>query len=91
MRKRGPVLFVIALLAAACSSSPSATTSPATASTPLTVFAASSLTKAFTQIGQDFHTANPQVTVTFDFGSSTDLAAQIQSEGTAGVFASAMP
>jgi molybdate transport system substrate-binding protein len=87
--RRGAVVSVIALLSAACSSSSPTTTSSAAAPTPLTVFAASSLTKAFTQIGQDFHTANPQVTVTFDFGSSTDLAAQIESEGTADVFASA--
>ena len=87
--RRGAVVSAIALLSAACSSSSSTTTSSAAVPTPLTVFAASSLTKAFTEIGQDFHTANPQVTVTFDFGSSTDLAAQIQSEGTAGVFASA--
>ena len=91
MRKMGRIAIsiVIALLAVACSSSSSTTTSPGAGSTPLTVFAASSLTKAFTQIEQDFHTANPEVTVTFDFGSSTDLAAQIQSEGTADVFASA--
>jgi molybdate transport system substrate-binding protein len=87
--RRGAVVSVIALLSAACSSSSSTTTSPAATTTPLTVFAASSLTKAFTQIGQDFHAANPEVAVTFDFGSSTDLAAQIQSEGTADVFASA--
>ena len=86
--RRGAVVSVIALLSSACSSA-STSTSPAASATPLTVFAASSLTKAFTQIGQDFHTANPDVTVTFDFGSSTDLASQIQSEGTADVFASA--
>jgi molybdate transport system substrate-binding protein len=53
------------------------------------VFAASSLTAAFTKIGTDFETANPGVHVTFNFGSSTDLATQIGSEGTADVFASA--
>jgi molybdate transport system substrate-binding protein len=84
----GSVVLVIATLAAACSSS-SSTTSPAASSITLTVFAASSLTKAFTQIGQDFQTANLGVTVTFDFGSSTDLAAQIKTEATADVFASA--
>jgi molybdate transport system substrate-binding protein len=86
--RRGSVAFAVAVVSVACSSS-SATTSPAATTTPLTVFAASSLTKAFTRIGVDFHTANPEVAVTFDFGSSTDLAAQIQSEGTADVFASA--
>jgi molybdate transport system substrate-binding protein len=57
--------------------------------TELTVFAASSLTAAFTQIGSDFEAANPGTTVTFNFGSSGDLAASIESEGTADVFASA--
>jgi molybdate transport system substrate-binding protein len=86
--RRGSVVFAVAVVSVACSSS-SATTSSAAEVTPLTVFAASSLTKSFTQIGQDFRTANPDVTVTFNFGSSTDLASQIQSEGTADVFASA--
>jgi molybdate transport system substrate-binding protein len=82
------MLFVLAL--AACSSSTSSTsTGSADGSTELTVFAASSLTAAFTQIGADFEAANPGKTVTFNFGSSTDLATQIASEGTADVFASA--
>ena len=80
------------LMATACSSdstsSGSGTTS-GSAETELTVFAASSLTGAFTQIGTGFEAANPGVQVTFNFGSSTDLAAQIASEGTADVFASA--
>ena len=42
--------------------------------TELTVFAASSLTAAFTQIGTDFEAANAGTTVTFNFGSSGDLA-----------------
>jgi molybdate transport system substrate-binding protein len=65
---------------------------PATSAAPLVdlaVFAASSLTSAFTQIGQDFQRATANATVTFDFGSSADLAAQVQSEDTADVFASA--
>jgi molybdate transport system substrate-binding protein len=55
----------------------------------ITVFAASSLTAAFTQIGMDFEAANPDVTVTFNFGPSDGLAGQIESEGVADVFASA--
>jgi molybdate transport system substrate-binding protein len=86
--RRGAALFVVAAIVAACASSSSGSAS-GSPPTQLTVFAASSLTKAFMQIGQDFHTVNPTVTVTFNFGSSTDLAAQIQSEGTADVFASA--
>ncbi len=52
------------------------------------MFAASSLTGAFTQIGKDFQAAH-RTTVTFDFGPSDGLAGQIESEGTADVFASA--
>jgi molybdate transport system substrate-binding protein len=55
----------------------------------ITVFAASSLTAAFTQIGKDFEAANPGVTVTFNFGPSDGLAGQIESEGVADIFASA--
>jgi molybdate transport system substrate-binding protein len=80
--------LMVSLLAAACSSS-SAGAASSPQQTQLTVFAASSLSNAFDQIGQDFHTVFPDVRVTFDYGSSTDLAAQIQSEGTADVFASA--
>src|SRR6266566_6452132 len=69
---------MLGLVAAACSG----TSSTGSA-------AASSLTAAFNRIGTDFTAANPGITVTFNFGSSTDLAAQIQSEGTADVFASA--
>jgi molybdate transport system substrate-binding protein len=57
--------------------------------TELTVFAGSSLTAAFTQIGSDFEAVNPGITVSFNFGSSGDLASTIESEGTADVFASA--
>jgi molybdate transport system substrate-binding protein len=80
------MLIAVTWLAAACTTPDAGSSTPAT---QLTVFAASSLTKAFTQIGQDFHTVFPDVTVTFNFGSSTDLASQIQTEGTADVFASA--
>jgi molybdate transport system substrate-binding protein len=85
------LVVAIALLATACSSnsiSSGAGTSGSPA-TELTVFAASSLSGAFTQIGTDFESANPGIRVTFNSGSSTDLAAQIASEGTADVFASA--
>ena len=82
------LLVVLTVALAACSSGTTSDT-PAQGSTELTVFAASSLTAAFTQIGSDFEAANPGTTVTFNFGSSTDLATQISSEGTADVFASA--
>ena len=88
MRKAGIVGILLALAAGGCSSSSSSATAPA-ATTQLNVFAAASLTAAFTKIGTDYEAANAGMKVTFNFGSSTDLAAQIESEGTADVFASA--
>jgi molybdate transport system substrate-binding protein len=90
MTKRiGIIGAALVVAAVSCSSNSSSTASSGGGTTQLNVFAASSLTDAFTQIGKDFQTANPGTTVTFNFGSSTDLAAQIGSEGTADVFASA--
>jgi len=84
------VLLVLAACGSNDTSDPgSGSTSAAGATTELTVFAASSLTAAFTQIGSDFEATNPGATVTFNFGPSGDLAAAIGSEGTADVFASA--
>lgn len=77
------------LVLGACSTSSSNAGPSGTGSAELTVFAASSLTAAFNQVGSDFESANPGTTVTFNYGSSTDLATQIGSEGTADVFASA--
>jgi len=78
-----------ALALAACTSNGPSGSDSSPRAIELTVFAASSLTAAFTQIGSDFEAANPGTTVTFNFGSSGDLAASIESEGTADVFASA--
>jgi molybdate transport system substrate-binding protein len=55
----------------------------------LTVFAAASLTDAFTEAGQTFTEANPEVNVTFSFAGSQELATQINEEAPADVFASA--
>ena len=57
--------------------------------TTVTVFAASSLTEAFTEIGTSFEQANPDVTVRFSFGGSGELATQIDQGAPADVFASA--
>ena len=85
MRRALAPLVAIFLVLAGCSSGGSSTQTSQT----LTVFAASSLSKAFTQIGTDFEAANPGVKVTFNFGASSELASQIDSERTADVFASA--
>jgi len=55
----------------------------------LNVFAAASLTEAFTEIGRNFEAANPGVTVTFNFAGSQALRTQIEEGAPADVFASA--
>ncbi len=77
------------------SSSGSAGSGPASSSTPvqgtITVFAAASLTKAFTSLGRQFESAHPGTTVKFNFGASSTLAQQIIAGAPADVFASASP
>jgi molybdate transport system substrate-binding protein len=57
--------------------------------TTLTVFAAASLTKTFTEIGKEFESQHDGVKVEFSFGGSSDLVSQIQQGAPADVFASA--
>jgi len=92
------VLLIAALLAscgqaAAPTPVPPVPTSAAPADTPeprtLAVFAAASLTGAFTVIGQDFEAANPGVTVSFNFAGSQTLSTQLTQGAAADVFASA--
>lgn len=96
-------LALVAMLTAACGndkdaeSSPTASPTSETTATPgavplegtLTVFAASSLTDAFGEIGEAFTTANPGVDVEFNFAASSALATQINERAPADVFASA--
>src|SRR3954468_22649849 len=58
-------------------------------STTITVFAASSLKEAFTDVGKAFEAANPGTTVHFSFAASSALREQILSGAPADVFASA--
>ena len=53
------------------------------------VFAAASLTDAFTEIGEAFEETHPDASVTFSFAASSELAAQIIEGAPADVFASA--
>jgi len=55
----------------------------------LTVFAAASLTDAFTEIGRMYQKAHPTVHVRFDFAGSQQLAARLEQGARADVFASA--
>jgi molybdate transport system substrate-binding protein len=83
----------VALGLAACISSSGSGTSPSSSSTgvsgTLTVSAASSLTDVFTQLGDQFMAHNPGLKISFNFGSSGDLAEQIVQGAPVDVFASA--
>ena len=57
----------------------------------ITVYAAASLKKTFTEIGAQVEAAHPGTTVRFSFAGSSDLAAQIQQGAPADLFASADP
>jgi len=80
------VLTLAALLAAtsACGQDEGAA-----ASRDLRVFAAASLTEAFTELGDAFMAEHPDVKVTFVFGASSDLARQIEEGAQADVLATA--
>ena len=67
----------------------SACTGTSNASQTLTVYAAASLTDAFTEIGKAFESEHPDVTVVFNFGGSQNLRTQIEQGAPADVFASA--
>ena len=55
----------------------------------VTVFAAASLTSAYTEIGDAFTTVNPEATVTLSYASSSELVTQITEGAPADVYASA--
>lgn len=78
--------------ASADSAVPDATahaTPVASISGEIIVFAAASLTEAYTEIGESFETAYPGTTVTCNFAGSQQLAQQIAQGAPADVFASA--
>jgi molybdate transport system substrate-binding protein len=55
----------------------------------ITVFAAASLTDAFTELGTTFESEHPDVSVEFNFGASSALREQILAGAPADIFASA--
>lgn len=59
------------------------------ASGKIVVFAASSLTDAFNEVGAAFQSANPNASVTFNFAGSSDLVTQIGQGAPADLFVSA--
>lgn len=80
-------MIAVALLLAGCSSSGGGGGDRLSGS--ITVYAAASLTGTFTQLAGTFKNAHPGTDITFQFGSSGDLATQITQGAPADVFASA--
>jgi molybdate transport system substrate-binding protein len=88
-RTLGVVAVAATLLLAACgSSSNDAGTSPSP-SGKVTVLAASSLTRSFTALGEQFEAAHAGTKIEFSFGSSSELETSIEQGAPADVFASA--
>lgn len=73
--------LLLALLSGACQSA----SQPQT----LTVYAAASLSDAFTEMGAAFEAAHPNVILRFNFGGSQNLRTQIEQGAPADIFASA--
>lgn len=90
-----PGIFMLVVLAlAACGQPPAsvpAATSPdeAAISGDIVVFAAASLTEAYTELGNAFEQDYPAATVTLNFAGSQQLAQQLGQGAPADVFASA--
>jgi molybdate transport system substrate-binding protein len=81
-------MAVAALALAACGDGTTSGGSSGSAN-EIKVFAAASLTAAFTEVGQQYTSANGGTKVTFNFAGSQALATQIQQAAPADVFASA--
>lgn len=82
---------LVAVLATAGCGSTTPQAAPTRVEGSITVLAAASLTESFTAIGHAFEAAHPGVRVTFSFGASSTLAAQVTQGAPADVFASAAP
>ena len=81
--KRLAIAALTLLLISGCSS----TEQPA--ANRIIVFAAASLKKTFTELGEQFKTQNPGSSVEFSFAGSSDLVTQLTQGAPADVFASA--
>jgi molybdate transport system substrate-binding protein len=86
---KGWVGWVMAVVATAALAGCGSGSSGGGDETTLTVYAASSLTTTFTDLGKAFEASHKGVKVTFSFGGSSDLVAQLQQGAPADVFASA--
>lgn len=86
--RRARVLVVLLVLLGACGSDDS-TAAPTRPTGTIQVFAATSLTEAFTAMGKDFERAHRGAKVAFNFAASSALAQQLTDGAPADVFASA--
>jgi molybdate transport system substrate-binding protein len=82
-------LALLAFAVTACGSASGTAADSAGASREISVFAAASLTDAFTQLGDEFTAAHPDVKVTFNFAGSNDLVTQLQQGAPADALATA--
>jgi molybdate transport system substrate-binding protein len=83
-------LTALALLTASCGADDEpAGSDDGSVSGRVVVFAAASLTEAFTEIGEAFEAAHPDVSITFNFAASSELVAQIVEGAPADAYASA--
>ncbi len=91
MKRPLSLTLLLSIFLTACGASATPTPDPATVepTLTLTVFAAASLTDAFTEIGAAFDAANPGMTTTFNFAGSQALRTQIEEGAPADLFASA--
>jgi len=82
-----PIVGFVAALSA-CGGDEAGSAGQAEASR-VTVFAASSLTQAFEAMAVELEEDSPDTTISFNFGSSSDLATQLEQGARADVYASA--
>lgn len=86
-KQRVTLVALLLLVSAACSR-PTTSTTDQSADSEITVAAAANLTDAFAELAKQF-TARTGVRVTYSFGSTGDLARQIENNAPFDVFASA--
>ncbi len=79
----------VILSVAGCGSSKESSSANGAGGEKITVFAAASLKKSFTEIGEQVKTDHPGADIEFSFAGSSDLATQLTQGAPADVFASA--
>ena len=87
--KRLFLVSFVAILVPLVASCGAASGGEAAGSGDIVVFAASSLTDAFTDLAAAFNVVNPDAKVTFNFSGSSELVTQISQGAPADVFVSA--